>query len=803
MSFWLQDLKQSVRQLSRRPLFTLTAVATLAIGMGINAVAFTVVNGVLFRRPAVGLSTDVGRVLTTPGGDEDGLTSLAEYERFREGTEGTLDLAAEGRLTMAWQHAGTTQTAWVLFVSPRYLSLLDARALAGQVEVTPARSGPPSVLVGERFWRRQLGSPSLAGLTLRLNDTLVNVAGVLPESFRGPAGIYSPDVWLPLEDVSLFKTSPALQQRDARWLFVVGRLRPGIDVPEARARVKAAAAAMAQEWPDSHRRRGARFRLLAEGNSELRGLSTAAAIAMGIISLVLLLACFNVANLLLARAVERERDMAIRAAVGAGAARLMRLVVTEGLLISTLAGASAIGVAWWTQALVASFAIPIEQPQYINLRPDATVVAFIAILVLAAGVLPGLWPALAMARIDVLRALGAQGGQLAGGRPSPLRRWLVGAQIAGSTAFLAVAALFIQSYGTLSEADMGFSRDRLVVAEFEPASHGYDIDRSRRYVEALVARVRTLPGVVDVVVADRVPFSIGQDRRTTIAPADAPCEADACPAFATMAVAPGYFRTMGIAMTEGREFAAGDAGGEVIVNQPLARLYSPSGHALGTSLRVGADASVVTVTGITARTHTRGLDREQPTLYVPLDASHFGGPLTLVARTAVPPEMVVRSVVEAAQVVDPQVSMLSVKTMEQRMAVQLWPFRTLSWLFAVCGTLALALAVVGLAGVVIHAVNRRLREFGVRVSVGATPRDLVVEVLSGGARLLWPGLVAGALVAAAVARLVHAVFVGVDVLNPVTYLAVAAIECVIVIAACIGPALRASRVDPLVALRAE
>lgn len=800
MSAILQDLQLSVRHLWHRPAFTLTAVLTLAIGMAVNTVAFTVVNGVLFKGSTIS-STNVGRIATTPSGEEVGYASLAEYQRFAEATKGSLDLAAEGRLSMAWKHETTTETAWVLFVSSSYFSMVDARAVAGQVRVARAVDGVPSVVIGERFWRGKLNAASLSGLTLRLNGTDVSVAGVLPESFRGPAGLYSPDVWLPLDDLVLFSTSPALQKRDSRWLFLLGRVRPGVSVPEVKGHVDAAVAAMAHDWPDSHRQRGARFRLFDEGNSELRMLRTAAGVAMGIIGLVLLLACFNVANLLLARAVERERDMAIRAAIGASATRLVRLVMTDGILIATLSGAAALVLSWWTQSLVGSFAIPIDQPQHIDLTPDATVVAFILGLVLVAGILPGLWPALTAARVDVLRVLGSQGGS-SGGRPSPIRRWLVGAQIAGSTAFLAIAALFVQSHGNLSVADLGFEKDRLVVAELEPASHGYDADRSKQYLEALLARVRSLPGVTDTALADRVPFFIGFERTTPVSSAVAPCEADTCPKYATMAVGPGYFKTLGIRLTAGREFSAGGAA-EVVINQPLARQQWPDGRGVGETLRIGDRGDTVTVIGITAKTRTRGLDREQPTLYVPVRHDHFEGGLTVVARTATAPEALVRPFVEAAQTLDPNVSMVSVKPMRQRVAVQLWPFRTLSWLFAICGGLALILATAGLAGVVIHAVNRRLKEFGVRLSVGATPRHLVADVLRTSGRLLLPGLITGTLLAAVAARLVQAAFVGVNVLNPLTYLAVALLECVIVIVASISPALRAARVDPLIALRSQ
>jgi predicted permease len=801
MSAILQDLQLSVRHLWHRPAFTLTAVLTLAIGMAVNTVAFTVVNGVLFKRSAIS-GPDVGRIATTPSGDEVGYASLAEYQRFAEATKGRLDLAAEGRLSMAWKHETTTETAWVLFVSSNYFSMVDARAVAGQVRVARAVDGVPSVVIGERFWRGKLNAASPSGLTLRLNDTDVSVAGVLPETFRGPAGLYSPDVWLPLDDLALFSTSAALQKRDSRWLFLLGRVRPGVSVPEVKGHVDAAVAAMAHDWPDSHRQRGARFRLFDEGNSELRMLRTAAGVAMGIIGLVLLLACFNVANLLLARAVERERDMAIRAAIGASATRLVGLVMTDGILIATLSGAAALVLSWWTQSLVGSFAVPIDQPQHIDLTPDATVVAFILGLVLVAGILPGLWPALTAARVDVLRVLGSQGGA-SGGRPSPIRRWLVGAQIAGSTAFLAIAALFVQSHGKMSIADLGFEKDRLVVAELEPASHGYDADRSKQYLEALLARVRSLPGVTDTALADRVPFFIGFERTTPVSSAVAPCEADTCPKYATMAVGPGYFKTLGIRLTAGREFTAEAATAEVVINQPLARQQWPDGRGLGETLRLGDRGETVTVIGITARTRTRGLDREQPTLYVPVRREHFEGGLTFVARTAAEPETLVRPFVDAVQALDPNVAMVSVKPMRERIAVQLWPFRTLSWLFAICGALALILATAGLAGVVIHAVNRRRKEFGVRMSVGATPRHLILDVLRSGGRLLLPGLITGTLLAVVGARLVQAVFVGVNVLNPLTYLAVALLECVIVIAASISPALRAARVDPLIALRSQ
>jgi predicted permease len=774
----LQDIRHSLRQLMRRPIFTATAVLTLAIGMGVNAVAFGVVNGLLFKGYALSGIPGIGRIMTTPGGDESGYASIPEYERFSDATTDVLDIAAEGRSSLAWKHDGATDTAWVLYISRRYFSLIEPPVIAGRLQVQ-REGGTTSVVIGERFWREKLDSRSLAGLTLRLNDTDVAVAGVIAESFTGPAGIYSPDVWLPLEDLALFGAQPLMRQRDTRWLFVMGRVRDGATPAQVHGLVQTTAAQMVRDFPETHKDRGANFRMFDGDNSEVRGVTYGAAIGMGIIGLVLLLACFNVANLLLARAVERERDMGIRAALGARPVRLMRLVVTEGFLIAIMSGGLALVMAWWTQSL------------------------FIGALILIAGVLPGLWPAITAARIDVLRVLGSQGAHNVGARPSRMRQWLVGAQIAGSTMFLAVAGLFMQSYSVLTTFDVGFARDRLVLADFSPASNGYDIDRSRQYVEQLAARVRALPGVENVAIVNRAPFFIGFDERTTVWPPNTACNGtNDCKAYPTYGVSPGYFGTMGIGMFEGREFGP-DATAEVVINGSMARALWPGGAALGQTLRIGQDGERVTVIGVTGPTRTRGLDREVPVLFVPLGTADYARPLTLVARTAGPPAALVRSIEDAAHAVDPNVSMFAVKTMEQRMGVQLWPFRTLTWLFSICGSLALILATVGLAGVVIHAVSRRVREFGVRLSIGATPRDLMRDVLASSTRMLIPGVTIGLLLAAGVGQLVRFMFIGVNVLNPTTYLIVAVIQVVIVVIACIGPAIRASRVDPLTALRSE
>jgi predicted permease len=802
MAQLLQDLKHSLRQLLRRPVFTATAVLTLAIGMGVNVVAFSVVNGLLFKGFATSAHDDIGRIAISSMDNPDGYASLAELERFAEASAGIAEVAAEGRSSVPWTHDGANQPAWVLYVTPNYFSMVHATAIAGELRVARSDGSMPVAVIGERFWREKLGSASLAGLTLRLNGTDVAVAGVIPGSFTGPAGIYSPEVWLPLDDLGLFSATPRLQKRDSRWLFVMARPKPGVTIPEVQGHVDAAVAAMARDWPDTHRGQTARFWKIGEPNGERRGIGIAAGIGMGIIGLVLILACFNVANLLLARAVERERDMGIRTALGAKPGRLMRLVITEGFVIALVSGALALVLAAWTQSIMSTFAIPIDQPQHIEMSPDAKVVGFIGLLILIAGVLPGIWPAWSAARVNVLQVLGSQGANAVGARPSAMRRWLVGAQIAGSTAFLAIAALFVQSLDRMVDLDLGFDPSQIAVVQFEPASSGLDAAAAERYTDAVVARIKALPGVSDAAVIDRAPFFIGYDVRTAVWPDGGTCELANCPKIPTLLAGPGYFRAMGIGIATGREFLGPADNAGVIVNEAFAKQHWPDGRGPGETIRIGEHGEVLTVLAVTAPHRTRGLDRETPTLYRPLSPDAYEDALTIVARTA-DPAASVRPITDAAQSIDPRVAVTPAKTMADRMQVQSWPFRTLSRVFAICGLLALVLATAGLAASVSHAVSRRQREFGVRLSIGATPRDLAGDVVRQGMSLLLPGFTIGAVVAVGVARLAQVMFLGVNVLNPVTYLVVGAIECAVVIVACLGPALRASRVDPLIALRSE
>ena len=367
--------------------------------------------------------------------------------------------------------------------------------------------------------------------------------------------------------------------------------------------------------------------------------------------------------------------------------------------------------------------------------------------------------------------------------------------------FLVIAGLFVQSYASLLDLNPGFDRAHLALAQVDSAQQGLNRERAKAYVTTLSDRIRTLPGVTQTAIAQHAPFFVGYETTRAVWPDQESCVGDACPKRPVYPVAPDYFSTMGIELVEGHTFSPGALQSEVIVNGEFARAQWPDGRALGRVIRVGDDGAPMTVVGVTGQTRMRAFDRERPAIFVPLAPEHFDSSMTVIARTSAHPATMIRPIVEAASVLNPDVPLISAKTMNQQIAVQMWPYRTLSWMFGVCAILAVVLAVVGLAGIVVHSVNRRAREFAVRLAVGAERRDLLRDVLESSLRMLIPGLFAGVLLAVAAARLAQSMFVSVNVLNPMTYVAVAALQAAIVLIACIGPAWRAARIDPLVTLR--
>jgi putative ABC transport system permease protein len=792
----VRDVRQALRFLVRRPGFALAAVTTIAIGIGTITVAFTAVNSVLYRGLLrVQGVPGGGRVYVDERGQNEGEASFLEYQSFAKDVP-SLDIAASSVVTLGLrQPDGAADLVYGLAVTRNHFQLLGIEAAAGRT--FGQDDDGLSVIVSDRFWRERLNSASLTGLAINLNGLDVPVMGVLPEDARD--GIYDPSLWVRIDDWDALRL-PAGGRGAAFNVF--GRLRAGATRAQANRELEAVSTELARAWPETNARRNASFRVFGD-STELRALRRAAATAMAMIGVVLLIALFNLVGLLLARGVDREREMSLRGALGAGRSRLVRQLVTESLVIAALGGAVALLVARFSNLLLRSFAIQAPMPQRIELAVDWRVTLFTAALVVGCGLIAGLVPARQATRLGVAAVL-SPAGVIGGSRQTRLRALVVGLQLAGATMLLAIAGLLVRNAVLASAADVGFERERALLVWLFPANHGYTPESAQRLVAGVVERVRSTPGVVAAAAADRVPFYIGFRWRMT-ASAGGTCAPPDCPEVAGYRVGSGYFRAMNIALRRGREFDGSAADTQsAVISETLAGQFWPSRDPLGQSLTLGTGRRVQVI-GVAANVVHRGLgERPEPYIYLPLDADAFAAPVTVVVRTASNPAPLLPVVEAHIRAADRALPLMGLKTMAQHLDERARAGgRIVARFFLVCGGLGLFLALVGLAGSVSYSVRQRTRELGVRAAIGATPGDLGRLVIGSALRMSAAGIAIGLVAAFGLARILGSRLSGLDLDSPWMIALVGMALVAMAAGAAAVPALRASRTAPLAALRSE
>ena len=798
-----QDLRYTVRALLHRPGFALLAILTLAVGIGVNTVAFGAVNALLLRPFKVERADRIGWILVERPGNPHGNVTLADYQALARSATTFREISAEGRLPVSLHTASGAQQAWSMAVSANYLETVGARPTVGRV-FTAADLGATDVpaVVSQRFWTEKLGETrSLAGARLVLNGRSFAVVGVLPDDFQGPGGLYAPDVWLPLERLDVLNVPASLIADE--WLTVFGRLRDGVTPAQAGAELAAIAQALPSGVAKPDARRAVRFYPMAGGHPDLKGLSQIAWIAMGIVALVLLIACFNVAALLLARAGERQREIGVRSALGASRARILQQLITEGVVLALLSGAATLVFASWSGDLLATFSLPAPIPQRLHLGVDRMLVGFTGLLVLIAGLLPAVIPAMQATRANLLRSLRAESSL--GGGSSRTRNGFVMLQIAGSTLFLAAALLFVRSFLKTAAFEPGFDTQHTMVLQVSPSLYGYDDSRARLMLDGLRSRISALPGVVQVGIADRVPFYVGFPRSLEYSGDGGTCAAVDCRRAIVYAVAPGHFDALGMPIRQGRDFTAADleAGNTVVVSERMAAELWPGETAIGRTLRVGNEGRPVEVIGVVVDIKHRNMTEPPGAyLYRPLAAGEWAESITIVVRASGEPRLLLGALQEQVRAVDPNLP-VALTTMADRMKLPLWPIRTAAGFFLICGVLALLLATVGLFGVLYFTITQRTREFGIRVALGATSGRVVRLVLREGLALAVPGVLLGGAAAFIAARFLSRGLFGITPGDPVSFAATVAIQLLVALAACALPARRATRADPMAALRQE
>ena len=822
MSTLWQDVRIALRGLARSPGFTAFALLALALGIGANAAVFSLADALLLRPvPAA----DPARIVEIwPTLAEGGGYSRLSHPDFLDFTragdsvfEGMLAYRLTGVVLADERGAREAELLWGLIVSGSYFDVLGVRPVAGRGFLPEEDSAPgahPVVVLSHGVWQRRFGGdPGVVGRGVKLNGHPFTIVGIAPLGFGGTEPLFKADFWVPLamqaeaEAMRLW-----LPDRGMEMLTVLGRLRDGVTPEQARAALAGMAAELERLYPDSHRGRG----IAVQPPSVLdpgvhRAVAGFVTLLFGIVGIVLLMTCANLAGLLLARATGRQREIAVRLAIGASRRRLVRQLVTESAVLGLLGGALGLLVGYWLARLLVALP-PDELPVALRLETDPRVAAFTLGLALVTGFVFGLAPALQASRPSLVPALKGAADERSG--RARLRGALVVVQVALSLVLLAGAALFLQSLGRLERSDPGFDHGRLWLVPVELGRQGYDHDRAATFTRELEARVRTLPGVESVTWADFAPFDQNPSRTAVWAePAEPGGERKERRVYSTW-VAPGYFETMGIPLAAGRGLgradveatAAGAARLPAVVNENLARLLFPGSDLAGALGRIvpleRTGDRAVEVVGVARDSDYVVLgEAPKPMLYRPLEQEQTS--YTLMVRAAAEPGLLANAVRAEVARLDPELAVLGDGTMVEHMRLTLLPARLATVMLTAFGALALLLGAIGVYGIVAWAVGRRTREIGVRVALGAQPAQVLALVLGGAARLAAIGIVIGLALAAGLGRLAAGAIPGVAAFDALAFGVVALVLAAVALLAGWLPARAALAVDPIVALRQE
>ncbi|HEX5217415.1 MAG TPA: FtsX-like permease family protein [Vicinamibacterales bacterium] len=802
----LTDFTHAARGLRHRPGYSAIIVLTLALGLGVNTVAFSVVNALLLKPFHVANADKIGWVFIGTAGDPLALSSANDIDAIRRGA-GTLDqVAGGGRLAVGYDSGNGAEQAWAQVASANFFEIVPPPMRRGRTfsAADLAATGAVPIVVSEQFWQRKLGAAAdLSTLRVAFDRTPVVVVGVVADGYQAPIGVFEPDVWFPVERVAALGLDAARQSTDSAWLGLLARPKPGATKEAIEADLGPIAkdnATRAGRTADDVR---VRFVWLREGHPELRGpLVWVAGGAMAGVGVVLLIACFNVAGLVLSRSHERQRELSVRAAMGAGRWRLARHLLAENLLLALLAGAAAVGVSAFSGQILQGLSLPAPIPQRLHFAIDGIHIAVSFALVLIAAVVPALVPIWRLSRQDPIATLRLGPSSVVGTRgQARAGRWFVAAQVAGSTAFLVMALLVVQSFRASASADLGFATDDVAVLDIDPAQHTYTASTARTLAADLLTRVGQDQRVATVALASRAPFAVGYPDLRRLSTDGRDCQAVDCPTATTYAVGPEYFDALRIPIRDGRVFRddVGDRDA-VVISEAAALALWPNQRAIGQTFREGQDRRSRVVVGVAGDLTLMAFGASpRPVLYRPMEEADFGKMFAVIARgRATEPTQILR---DALHALDRRVPPASLQTLNDRKALPMWPVTVAAAFFTTCGVLACTMVAVGLFGLTYYTVRRRLREFGVRLAIGATPGDLGRLVMTDALRLLAPGLAVGVLLAFGLTRLIGAQLPGIQGLSPAIFVAAIAMQIGVTLLASWSPARRAGRVDPLTVLR--
>jgi predicted permease len=822
-----QDLRYGVRMLLRSKGFTAVAVLSLALGIGANTAIFSLLDALLFKPLPVKQPEQLVVVnIQVPGRAGPGY-SLYSYPVFREMREKNVvfsGMIARSGLQVSLSSGGQTERVQGEEVSGNFFSVLGVNPLLGRVLTEADDQTPgahPVAVISFNYWQRRFGGdPQIVGRTISLNNYPFTIIGVTPQGFHGVEIGSAPDVRIPIlmdGQVRPRPGPPIFEQRGSWWLGVMARLNPGISIEQAQAATDTIFQ-IARE-PDVRRNTGdttddRNFRSLRiqldsakTGASNLtRQFSQPLIILMCLVGVVLLIACLNVANLLLARAASRQKEIAIRLSLGAGRIRLVRQLLTEGFLLSILGAALGLLFARWGTNVLLGFLPQGRNSTVLEIKPDLRVIGFTLGVTVLTGLLFGLVPAIQATRPNLIPALKNDAVVLGGGnRRWELGRLLIVLQVALSLLLLIGAGLFARSLRNLKAVDIGYHTDQVVTMALDPAQNGYKIERLRNFYGQLSERLAALPGVKTISFARNVPMSGSYSRFGIEVPGYQPRPGEEMAVLFNQ-IGPQFFATLGAPVLQGREFTAQDTPESpkvAIVDQSVARCFVGSENPLGKRITL-ENYKDLEIVGVVADAKYRNLKESVPkTAYIPYSQYEQLGQRILCVRAAGDPGALVAAIRQEVRNLDPNLPVFDVKTFAEQINDSVSRERLVALLSSFFSLFALLLASMGLYGVMTFSVARRTREIGIRMALGARARNVLWQVLRETLLLALIGVALGLPAALAASRLAEGLLFGLTATDPLTIALATLVMITIAVLAGYLPARKAARIDPMVALRYE
>lgn len=810
-AFW-QDIRYGVRAFVRQPAFTAVAVLTIALGIGANTAIFAYVDALLLRPPQVPEPERVVRLYGATESRRFDIFSHANFTDIRDRATSFTALAAHQLTSASLSTGDEAESIQVELVSGTYFQVMGARPLLGRV-LQPAddvtRGAHPVMVISHGLWTRRFGSsPDILNRTVYVNSHPFTVVGVAPPEFRGTYDALQTDLWAPMMMYEQVRSrGQNIAHRGWGWLYATGRLKPGVALATAQAEIDQIAAQLAAEYPRSND--GVGFALYPAGALPEQFRDGATKVLAGfavMVGLVLLVACANIAGMLLARVVGRRREIAVRLSLGATRGRLVRQWLTESLLLSAAAGVVSLVVALWMADALLWLRPPDSGWQEFapSIRLDWTLLAFTFGVTVATGLFFGLTPAWQAGRTDVGAATKDESSS--GWSRSRLRSTFVVAQVAVSMVVLLAGGLLLRSLRTAQSFDPGFDSDRLALARVDLRRHGYDEARGRVFWSSLVERLQSAPGVESVALANVVPLGGETERIGLLIDGHQPPPERGYFSTDFNLASENYFATMGIPLVRGRSFSAQDvqpgAPAVAVINETMARRYWSLDDAVGKSVRLAGGPRIAEVVGVVRDVKYASLGEEpRPYIYFPA-GQNYSAALTVHVRAA-SPAAVLETIRGEIKSLDPKLALAGLMTFTEMRRLPLFPQFLMATVASAFALLALALAAVGVYGLMVYMVMQRTREFGVRMALGARPADVLRMVMKQGLVLLLLGTAVGAVAGAGAAQLMKGALVGVGPFDPQAFAAAGGLLLLVTLAACWIPARRATRVDPITALRYE